>query len=120
MGRINFITYQGKTILFGDFTDLRPGKEFQELVDAAQKLIASRPPNSVLAMFDATNARFDMDVISRMKDFVHANTPYIHASAVVGIGGLMLVALNTLSNIRGRKFPVFATREEALEYLVKQ
>ncbi len=120
MGRINFINYQGKSILFGDFANLRPGKEFEEAVDEAQSLIAGQPPNSVLAVFDATNAHYDMEVVTRMKEFVQANTPYIRKSAVVGISGLMLIALNTLANVSGRKFPVFETQQAALDYLVEE
>jgi hypothetical protein len=118
MGRINFNQYKGKSILFVDFTNLRPGDEFLETVNEVQKLIARQPPNSVLAVFDATNARYDIEVVARMKTFVKANTRYIRKSAVVGISGLMLIALNALSNVSGRKFPVFETQQAALDYLV--
>jgi flavodoxin len=119
MGRINFIDYKGKSILIEDFSNLRPGKEFMDTIEAAQKLIASRPLNSVLAVLDATGTHYDVDIIARMKDFVKANSPYIKNSAVVGVTGLLYIALNTLANAAGRKFPVFQTREEALEHLLK-
>ncbi len=119
MGRVSFINYKGKSILFGDFTKLLPGDEFRETVNEAQKLIARQLPNSVLAMFDATNAHYDLDVVARMKEFVQANTPYICKSAVVGLSGLMLVALNALSSVSGRKFPVFETQQAALDFLVE-
>lgn len=119
MERIHFVDYKGKSILIEDFSNLRPGKEFLDTIDAAQKLIASRPRNSVMAVLDATGAHYDIDIIARMKDFVKANSPYIKSSAVVGVTGLLYIALNTLANAAGRKFPVFQTREEAMEYLLK-
>ena len=120
MDRIHFIKHNGKSILIEDFSNLPAGKEFLDTIDAAQKLIASQPPNSVLAVLDATNSHYDVNVITRMKDFVKANSPYIKSSAVVGVTGLLNIALNTLSNVSGRKFPMFDDRQSAIEYLAKQ
>ncbi len=120
MSRINFVEYQGKRILIEDFSHLKQGKEFLDTIEEAQKLITSQPPKSVLAVLDATNAHYDVEIIGRMKEFVKANGPYIKSSAVVGVSGLLLIALNTLSSVSGRKFPMFDTREEAMAYLVKQ
>ncbi len=117
MGRICFTQYKGKDILIEDFSNLYPGKEFLETIATAQKLITSQPPNSVLAILDATNAHYDMEIITAMKGFVRANSPYIRSSAVVGVNGLLHIALQALSTASGRSFPVFNSREAALEYL---
>ena len=120
MERIHFIQHNGKSILIEDFSNLTPGKEFLGVIAFAQKTIASQPPHSVLALLDATNAHYDTEIISAMKQFVKANTPYIKCAAVVGIKGLLNVALNVLSNAAGRTFHSFPDRQSAMDFLAKQ
>jgi hypothetical protein len=120
MERIHFIDYKGVSILIEDFSGLRPGPEFNQTVETAQKLIAQNPPKSVLALLDASSVTFNTDVLSRMKEFVQSNTPYIKCATVVGVTGLLNVALTTLSKASGRSFHSFATRQEAMDFLVTQ
>ncbi len=118
MERIKFIDYKDKKILLEDFSGLKPGEEFYEILEEARKTIHSQPASSVLALFDATDAYFDQNVINQMKEFTASNTPYIKASAVVGITGLLKIALMTVTKFAKRDFKPFNTREEALEWLV--
>jgi hypothetical protein len=118
MERINFIQYKGKSILIEDFSGMRPGQEFLDTLQKAQTLIAQQPPKSVLAVLDASNATFNTDILARMKNFVQSNTPHIKCATVVGVTGLLNVALTTLSKTSGREFHSFATRQEALDYLI--
>lgn len=120
MGRINFIQYQGKNILIEDFSNLYPGQELLETIAEAKKLITSQPHNSVLAVLDATNTHYDMEIITAMKEFVRANSPYIRSSAVVGVAGLLNIALQALSTASGRTFPAFKDRQAALDYLANK
>jgi hypothetical protein len=120
MERINFLQFKGVSILIEDFTNLRPGQEFLDTIQTAQTLIAKQPPKSVLAVLDATNASYNSEILAKMKDFVQANTPYIKCATVVGITGLLSVALITMSKASGRDFNNFATRQEAIDFLVAQ
>lgn len=120
MEKAQFITYKGKKILLEDFTAVKPGPEFGELIKVAQGMIAAEPAKSVLALFDATGGSFNVDILTTMKEFTKANTPYIKAAAVVGITGLLEVALSTVSKFSGREFHSFKTREEALDWLAVQ
>lgn len=117
MDRIQFITYKSKKILLEDFSNTRPGTEFHENIKKAQAMIASQPPKSVLALFDATGATFNNDALSTIKEFTKANTPFIKAACVIGISGLLQVALTAASKFSGRDFVMFKTREEGLEWL---
>ncbi len=119
MSRIQFIQYRGKNILIEDFSNMRPGKEMLETIALAQKTITSQPENSVLAVLDATGAHYDIESISAMKEFVKANSPFIRKSAVVGIKGLLQIALHTLSTVSGRHFPMFEDRQAAMDYLIE-
>lgn len=117
MNRVAFITHRGKRILLQDCTDLNPGPEFTRLIKTAKKMFAAEPPKSVLSLFDATGCSFSDRSLSEVKDFTIANTPYIKVAAVVGIDGLLQVALSSVIKASGREYQVFKTRNEALEYL---
>ncbi len=118
MERVQFIIHQGKRVLMEDFTNISAGAEFESTIKKAQALIAAEPVNSVLALFDATDCSFNADMLNIMKDFTKTNTPYVKKAVVVGISGLLQVALSAVSKFSGREFHSFKTREEALDYLV--
>jgi len=120
MDRIRFEDYKGKKVLIEDFSQMRPGPEFLAQIATAQKVIASQPQKSVLAVLDATGASFNNEILAAMKDFTKANTPYVKAAAVTGINGLLQVALSSISKFSGRSFNAFPTREAALDWLVQQ
>ena len=118
MEKTQFINYKGKKVLVEDFTNLKAGPEFTNFILQAQTIIARQPPKSVLAVFDATGSTFDSNILNNMKEFTKANTPYIKASAVVGINGLLNVALVAVAKFSGRDFVTFKTRNEALDWLI--
>jgi hypothetical protein len=118
--RVRFVEHREKNILIQDYSNLQPGPEFYELVRKARKLIDSQPYHSVLTVVDATNSVFDAEVLVILKDFVKANTPYIKYTAVVGITGLKEVGLMAVARAAGRPLKTFATREEAIDFLVGQ
>lgn len=120
MERVYFTQYRGKKILIEDFTNLRPGEEFLNTIAAAQKTITSQPPKSVLALLDATGGTFNNEMLSAMKSFVSANTPYVKSVAVVGVKGFLDVALNILSKAAGRSFHTFSDRQSAMDFLITQ
>jgi hypothetical protein len=117
MERIQWIDVKGRKILLEDFSGFKPGDEFKETLARARQEIAGQPPKSVLALFDATDANFDMESITALGDFVKQNTPFIKYACVVGITGLLVVALQAVSRVGGRDFKMFSTRQEAMDFL---
>jgi hypothetical protein len=117
MERIRFVEHKGKSILLEDFSGVKPGEEFKQTLDHARLAIVSQPPKSVLALFDATGANFDMDSLTALGDFVKSNTPFIKYAAVVGITGLLTIALQAVQRVGGRDFKVCSSREEAMDFL---
>ncbi|MDM8518213.1 hypothetical protein QUF76_18600 [Desulfobacterales bacterium HSG16] len=71
-------------------------------------------------MFDATGAKFNKDAISVLVKFVKGNKPYIKAVAVVGIDGMLRIALGTVSRLSGRSFKMFKNRQTASKWLIQQ
>ncbi|MBA4385735.1 MAG: hypothetical protein C0410_13440 [Anaerolinea sp.] len=117
MERVQFVTYKGKKILVEDFSNLNPGSEFNEILKKAQGMIAAEPKGSVLAVFDATGCSFNSEMLNQMKDFTTTNAPYVKKATVVGMNGLLQVALSAVSKFTGRDFISFKTREEAMDFL---
>lgn len=120
MPRIYFTQHQGKKVLIEDFTNLKPGPEFDTAIQDAARTIHAQPEKSVLAVLDAGGAHFDNSYLGKMKEFTASNTPYIKAAAVVGVSGLLEIALSAVSTFSKRKFYTFKTRQEAMDWLVQQ
>jgi len=118
--RVFFVEHGGHNILIEDFSELKPGPEFDKTLDEAKMIIHSQPEKSVLAVFDATGIRFNRQVIDAITTFAAENKTYIKASGVVGITGLAALALNTISRVTRRNFPAFKSREDAFTWLTKQ
>jgi hypothetical protein len=118
--QVKFIMHQGKKILIEDFSNMVPGPKFDELIDEARHLIHSQPEKSVLALFIASGIRFDSSMVNSIKQFTVSNNDFMRAAAVIGIDGLLSVVLNIVIAVSGRKIMSFATREQALAWLVSQ
>jgi len=120
MERVAFIAHRGKQVLVEDFSGMCPGEEFEAAIREARALIEAQPGKSVLACVDVAGARFDAETIGTLKDFTARNAPWVKAAAVVGIEGLLSVALSAISRFSGRTFRTFKDRTSALDWLVEQ
>ena len=100
MERITFIEYGGRNILIEDFSGLRPGDE--------------------LALVDVSHSTFNAETIGTLKTYTTENEPYVRAAAVVGIEGLLGVALLAVSKFSGRTFGSFPDRPSAMDWLIAQ
>lgn len=120
MARIDFTEHKGKKILVEDFSNISNPVELIALIEEARKVIATQPSKSVLAVLDASHSRFNNDVLNAMKEFTKANTPYVKHACVVGIDGLLNVALTAVSKFSGRSFKACSSLEEAKDWLVTQ
>ena len=120
-GVIN-LNYKGKTILCMDLAGLQSKDllEFRKHVEHAKGLIRKHPPKSLLVITNVTNTGFDTEVAGVIKEYAQHNTPYVKASAVVGIAGWSKIILTAVKTITGRDFYLADTMEEAQEWLVKQ
>jgi hypothetical protein len=120
VGRIQIVQHKGKDILIQDFSGLKPGEEFRTGIGEARTYIASQPPKSVLSVFDGTGAIYNAEVVAALKEFTKHNEPYMKASTVVGIEGILSIALMAVSRFSGRVFKTFKDRQSAMDWLVEQ
>ncbi len=120
MAEVKWIEHAGKKILLMDFSY----SEKQEVLDAVKKTMSiteKEPPASILGLVDVSKSSFDNDVAASMKELAKHNKPYIKMSVVVGVDGIKRVIYNAAIVFSGRKNLVLkSSREEAMEFLVKQ
>ena len=117
--RLRFIKHKGHAIYLIDFTNCA-AKELLLLLDLIRADIARHPPGSVLTLADFTGAQFDKNVATRMKEVLTLDRPYVKRSAWVGTESLPQVFVEHFKNFSQRDFPAFKTREEAMDWLVKE
>lgn len=117
MADIAFIEHQGTRILYEDYSHATI-EELPDLLDKAHGIIASQPEKSVLAIANMEGTHFDSNTVQRMKLFIKSNTPYIRATAVIGMSALQSVIFKTILRFTGRKnLRVCGSMEEARNYL---
>ncbi len=120
MPRIEFITYRGERVLD---LDLRGNKDISQGIEAfqtAQKMAMKEPLKSLRLLTDVTNAHYDSAGVAAIKEFSKAATPYMKASAIVGVDGLKRIIVRSLIMLTGRDIRLFDTREQALDWLASQ
>jgi hypothetical protein len=119
MERVQFITCRGKRILLVDLTHTKPEEALAVLAEA-KKVIGAQPPQSILNLTDVSHLRYDVAVAQALKKLAVFNKPFVRASAVVGISGLMKIILDGVERFSDRRFELFSSREQAQEWLVQQ
>ena len=117
MGRVHFITHREATILKVDLSHSKTVEENLEVLDRAKKIIGSRPRGSMLLLTDVTKAFFNAKGIAAIKEFSTFNTPFVKASAVLGVSGIYRVIYEAVVKLVGRPIVCFDTEEQALDWL---
>jgi hypothetical protein len=122
MAGVYEIKYKGKTILCMDIAGLqsKDKPKFLECVGQAKEIIRKQPPKSLLVITKVIDTGFDSEVANIIKEYAQHNTPYVKASAVVGIAGWSKIILTTIKTLTGRDFYLADTMEDAQEWLVQQ
>ncbi|MBN1431005.1 MAG: hypothetical protein JXB07_21730 [Anaerolineae bacterium] len=118
--RIHFVDYKGKQILLEDLSGIQDDDTLIELIKQAQQVVKSQPPKSVLVVVDLTKSRLSPKVYQFSKTATEENSPHVKASTIVGIGGIMDLLAKAVSAFAQRELTSFDTREEAMEWLIKQ
>lgn len=120
MDRLRFIEHAGARILYFDFRDVSDPGALLPLLEQAKAIVAKEPPKSVLTLTNVSGLHFDSKSVTAFKAMVEHNRPYIRASAVVGLSGLMRVIYAAVQRLAGRQIPTFADEASARAWLVTQ
>ncbi len=117
--RLRFVKHKGQAIFLIDFSHCE-GKEMLLLLDQVRADVARHAPGSVLTLADFSGAHVDKAVATKIKEVLVLDRPYVRKSAWVGTDSLPHVFYENFKNFSQRDFPTFETREEAMDWLVKE
>ncbi len=117
MERVRFIDHNGTQVLVVDCSNCGP-QELDGIFEHVQRVVTSQPPHSVLVLSDFTGAQFDKHAADHMKVVATYDRAYVKRSAIVGADDFPDVYYRNLVSFSAREFPIFKTREEALDWLV--
>ncbi len=116
MERVRFIEHNGTPILLVDCTDCRPA-ELLSIFQQVQQLVTAQPAHSTLILTDLSGAEFDKKAADQMKIVATYDRAHVRKSAIVGAETMPDVYYRNLQSFSAREFPVFKSREEALDWL---
>src|ERR1700704_4486296 len=116
--RIRFIEHQGKRILLIDVSHCSAA-ELARIAQIVPSYVESEPLGSVLLLADFTGAEFSRVAIDRLKESAVFDRPHLKRSAWVGVDRLPNVFYEHIKSFSRRELPTFSTREEAMDWLVK-
>ena len=122
MAGVYNLNHKGKTIICMDIAGLqiKDKPEFLEYVNQAKEVIRKQPQKSALVITKVSETGFDTEIANMIKDYAQHNTPYVKASAIVGIAGWAKIILTAVKALTGRDFHLADTMEDAQEWLVRQ
>ena len=116
--RLRFIEHEGHAIFLVDLSHCT-AKELLLLLDQMRADVARHAPGSLLILAEFTGAQVNKSVATRVKEVLVLNRPYVKRAAWVGTQSLPHVFYEHFKNFSQRELPTFKTREEAMDWLVK-
>ena len=116
--RLRFVKHKGHAIYLIDVSHCA-AKELLVLLEMIRADIARHAPGSVLTLVDVTGAEIDKHVATRIKEVLVLGRPYVKRSAWVGAETFPHIYFEHFKTFSQRELPSFPTREEAMDWLVK-
>ncbi len=116
--RIQFIKHQGKQILLLDFSHAN-AHEMQLLLEHVRITVAKHARVSLVTLADYTGATVDHAVATKLKEVLTLDRPFVKKTAWVGTESIPHAFMENFQNFSQREIVTFKTREEAMDWLVK-
>jgi hypothetical protein len=117
--RIHFVEHQGKQILLIDCSGAT-APQMQLILEHVRMTVAQHARESLLTLADMTNATVDHAVATRIKEVLTLDRPFVKKAAWVGTEKIPHAYLENFHNFSQRDIVTFKTREEAMDWLVKE
>ena len=114
-----WITHNGKKILYADYSDF--GKEFQKLkpeVDYACSIMLKQPKDSLLLLANVNGTVGTSEITFYLKDSAIKVKKHVRKAAVIGVGGVRLALLRSVTFLSGMDVVPFDGIEKAKDWLV--
>lgn len=120
MERTRFIQHRGCQVVLVDFTNLDRASAIAE-IEKSKRFYAARPAEgNLLTCTDTSGTTYDGEILDALKQLAAHNRPYVRAASVVLESTLKRTAVSVVAMFSRRKLQGFATRDEALDWLVEQ
>ncbi len=116
--RIRFIEHQGKQILLCDYSHAN-AHEMQLLLEYVRVVVAKHPRESLVTLADLTGATIDHAVAMKAKEVLTLDRPFVKKTAWVGAESIPHAFMENFQTFSQREIATFKTREEAMDWLVK-
>jgi hypothetical protein len=117
MERISRITFRGHTVIVADCTDCSP-EELANIIDQVPQQVTKEAPGSVLLLGDFSRSVFTKETVEHLKIAAVFDRPFVKKAAWVLTENLDKTLQDAIRRFSARAIPAFATREEALKYLI--
>ncbi len=116
--RVRFIQHADQQVLLIDYSHCDVPM-LKLVAEEGHRVISRQLLNSVLTLNDVSGTSFDHESVAVLKSRVAANAPYVKRAAVVGISGLQALIYEGVQAFSNRRIPLFSSRDEAMQWLVK-
>jgi hypothetical protein len=121
MNRVSVIDHKGRKVILLDFSGVTQPADWAAAVADTRRLFATLPPDrSALTLTDVSGTRYNRDTVDALKELTVANTAFVKAGAVVNTSVMHRAIIGMIALFARRKFEVFETRAQALDWLVAQ
>ncbi len=115
-----WIEYQGKKILYQDFSALfYNSAAVKEELKAVQEIVLKEPMNSVLVISNFKDTQIGADLMSDLNEASAKTKDHVHKTAVLGVTGFKRALGDMLSRLTGQPLKYFENEEEAKNWLVQ-
>jgi hypothetical protein len=115
--RVRYISHQGKRILLADCSGCT-APQVANICDLVPGFVTAEPAGSVLLLADFSNAQIDREALEHLKIATVYDRPHLKRSAWVITPSFPKAFYENVKAFSVRELPTFATREQAMSYLV--
>ena len=117
--RIRFISHGRQRVLLVDLSHCAAG-EVEQIIRQVPDVVTAQPLGSLLILSDFTGATMNEEGFRVMRETAVFNKAHVKRSAWVGAEAFPKQAVEQLQAFSGRSFPMFKTREAALDWLTSE
>lgn len=114
--RVKWIMHKNRKILFLDYSGLLP-EQLEPVVDEALKAHKTEQFGTISCCVYAENLHFNTSVVNKFNALVNETKPYMKATAVVGVKGLIKIMYDAVAKFTNAEMKTFDKKEDALDWL---
>jgi hypothetical protein len=118
MSRVDVLEYEGKEIIKADLSSLNVDDALS-IMREATGIINTKLRNSVLFLIDVYAVSYSRETVSEIKQFSMTNSPFIKATAVIGMDAVKQAILNTVRFLSLHEIKIFDSEQDAKDWLTK-